>query len=126
MKMDFIEESQLYKFVPELNKSRVAFKKNDGTIYIAAYENTKITGFVGYKVLRDSIRLKTDFVVEDCRNRGVYDQLFVKRLKIIKDKFGDVRMTAFCTPMSLGTYVRRGFIKKSIKNNITFVTREAI
>lgn len=122
--MDFIEESQLYKYRSALVKERVAFKKNDGTVYIAAWEAGRIIGFCGYKILKDSIRLKGAFVLKDCRGRGVYDQLFVKRLKIIKEKFGDVRLTAFCTSSSLGTHLRRGFtVKKAHKTGITFVEK---
>lgn len=126
MKMEFIEESELYKFKPLLLKSRVAFKKNDGTLYIAAFESGRIVGFVGFKLLPNSIRLKTDYVHEDCRGRGIYDQLFKKRLDIIYKKYGKVRMTSYCTEMSVNTYVRFGFKRKTAKAGITYCEYEEL
>ena len=124
MKMVFIEESELYKYKKELVESRVAFKRNDDTIYLAAYVDDVMIGFVGYKILPDSIRLKTDYVLPEHREKGYYDKMFKERLDIIRKKFGNVRMTAYCTPMSVGTYARHGFSKKTQRNGITFVVYE--
>lgn len=123
MKMEFIEESRLFEFKSELLKSRVAFKRGDGTVYLAAIEASMIIGFVGYKVLSDSIRLKTDYVLPQARGRGVYDQLFIKRLAVIEEKYGNPRLTAYCTEMSIGTYVRKGFKRLTQRNGITFVEK---
>lgn len=124
MKMVFIEENLLYKFKPALLASRVALKRNDGTVYIGMYEDEKLIGFAGYKILPDSIRLKTDYIVPECRGKGLYDELFKFRLETIRKKYGEVRMTAYCTEMSIGTYKRHGFKSTSKKNSITFAVYE--
>lgn len=124
MKTEFIEESKLYQFKPELLKSRVAFKREDGTIYLAVKIEDKVIAFAGYKLLPDSVRLKTDYVIPGERGKGIYDQLFKARLEIIRKKWGEVRMTSYCTEMSISTYKRYGFKATTKKNGITFMIYE--
>ena len=55
-----------------------------------------------------SARFKSDFVLKEWRSQGIYQQLFRYRLRYTLRQNVQL-ITAFCTPMSVKTYLRHGF-----------------
>lgn len=105
-----------------LTKESVDLKNNGKTVYLGYFENGLIVGVVGYQWVGQKIRYKTDGVKISHRGKGIYNKLFQYRDNICK-KMKSKGITAFCTKMSLGTYLRNGFKIKSVNNGITFVER---
>lgn len=99
------------------NKENVAVKKDDKTKYIAAFLNGEIIGFVGFMEIKDTIRYKSDYIIPFCRGKGIYHLLWEERDKVVKNKYGEVEKTAFCTPKSINTYLKNGFEKVKTNNN---------
>ena len=96
----------------------------DNAVWFGAYINGDLAGFSCIVIKNNNARFKSDFVLYKDRNKGVYDALFKKRLEYARIK-GVKKVTAFCTPMSIGTFLRYGFtpIKKN-KNGIYFVRKD--
>lgn len=113
------EEISPLKF---LTKESVDMKNNGKTIYIGYFENGCIIGVAGYQLIGSKIRYKTDGVSPEHRGKGVYQKLFAYRDSLCS-KLYSYSTTAFCTKMSVGTYLRNGFKIKSIKNGVSFVER---
>ena len=103
-------------------KERVALSETKSEVNYLVYEiDGEVIGFVGYSIGK-LVRLKSDFVHPAHRGKGIYRALFEARLeRLSKYRFLD----AFCTPLSLNTYLAYGF--KSVRVSpmgITYVTKE--
>lgn len=112
------------KFAKDMRSSRVAIAKEDtDTRYLAVFQEDNPIGVVGWLYMSDShVRFKTDYVQKAFRGIGVYSNLFKSRLiTILMDEKVDT-ITAYCTEMSLPSYLKNGFEVQSVgKNGITYV-----
>ena len=104
-------------------KERVILKDTISDVnYIIAQLDGLIIGFVGYSILKNKARFKSDFVHPEFRCKGIYSILFQERLKRVKNI---KQIDAFCTKFSLPKYLKNGFIIKKINNfGITYVTKK--
>lgn len=76
-------------------------------IYIGAFIEDNLIGFVGLKIQKNSAILKSSFVKKEYRLQGVFNSLHKERLKII-EKMSIKKVTANCTLDSLQYHINRG------------------
>lgn len=116
----------------EMRKERVAIKKIDReTEYLTYMNGVHPVAVVGWMEMKSKsvnhIRLKTDYVRLLFRGKKIYTQLWDARFSLILSKYnpdekGTLMLTAFCTPMSLPLYKKRGFnVERTHKNGISYV-----
>lgn len=107
-----------------LEKESIDFKFYPNCQYLGAFENGSLIGMVAWQMVGQSLRFKSDCVLPAFRKRGVYSALWNAREVATKDvKCSSV--SAYCTPMSIGMYLSRGFVKgKTNKYGITFVKKD--
>ena len=111
--------NSLYRY---MKSEKVAFKLNDGTKYIGAIKDNMIRGCVRYMRMKNGdMRYKTDYVLSEHRGNGIYHTLCdYREATCIESE----RITAFCTEMSLRSYLMMGFKKISVSDSgITFVEK---
>ena len=113
------------KFGSALRKERVAIKKDDDkTEYIALYIEDNPVGVVGWQYMgKNHYRLKTDYVTPAFRGKGYYSELWKTRISLIFTNKVET-LSAFCTEMSLPTYIKNGFKPINNKNGITYVKKQ--
>ena len=83
---------------------------DDDNIWFIAFDNDKIVGFcsyVKYKTQNKAV-LKSAYVLDEYRRKGIYDELFRARLEDLK-KQGIKRVVATTTSKSWSTHERYGF-----------------
>lgn len=113
------------RFASALKRERVAIQREDGkTRYLGAFEGNRLVGVVGWTDMGNGhIRLKTDFVRPEFRRKGIYQMLWAGRMERVEALCPRV-LTAFCTSMSLPTYLKAGFERESERNGIAFVRKK--
>lgn len=107
-----------------MREEKVAFKPNDGSVYIGAFLGERLVGVVGILKQHRTIRFKTDYVHPAHRGQGVYAALWGEREARVKPlRFNAI--TAFCTDKSLPKYLREGFrAMNRLERGVTFVRRQ--
>lgn len=106
-----------------LKKESVDFHKTPNTTYLGAFIEGNLVGCVGFSIMKNTLRYKTDGVIYRYRNNGIYSELFRRRDEICS-KIAVKKITAFCTSKSLYMYLKNGFkIERKLKNSITFVSK---
>lgn len=88
--------------------------------FIAEQAPGEIVGFCCAVIKGLLARFKSDFVLPAFRGRGIYQIMFVYRMANVN---GVKMITAFCTPKSLKTYLRNGFVVQTQRRDITFVKK---
>lgn len=122
MKIERIDYQKALE-LKSLEKESIDFKFYPNCQYIGAFEDGRLVGMVAWQMVGQSLRLKSDCVLPAYRKRGVYTQLWAAREKAT-DGIRRASETAYCTSMSLGMYLSKGFVKgKTNKYGITFVKR---
>ncbi|MDR2084346.1 MAG: GNAT family N-acetyltransferase [Bacteroidales bacterium] len=118
---DFVSADELYsRLGKQFRNSRIAFRLNDGCKYIAAFDENKLVGCVGFQRIGETMRYKIDFVLPEYRKKGIYTKLW--ELREIQNKCSET--SAFCTEFSLGMFLKNKFeIHNVKKNGISFVKR---
>lgn len=107
-----------------MEKESIDFKFYPNCQYIGAYEDGRLVGMVAWQMVGQSLRYKSDCVLPAYRKRGIYSALWKARDEATKDTKCE-SVTAYCTPMSIGMYLSRGFVQgKTNKFGITFVKKE--
>jgi GNAT superfamily N-acetyltransferase len=115
---------RIQPFKSRVVKERVTLDNPKGAVWFAAVDvnnENAIIGFVCAVVKGKTVRFKSDYIAPEYRGKGIYRSLFEKRLRGASCKAQ--RATAFCTPLSLPTYLKFGFQVKSWKGDIAFVER---
>lgn len=112
------------RFASALRRERVAIQREESKArYLGAFEGNRLVGVVGWTDMGNGhIRLKTDFVRPEFRRKGIYQMLWAGRMERVEALRPRVS-TAFCTPMSLPTFLKAGFEKESERNGIAFVRK---
>lgn len=109
-------------------KSKVAKEgvviDDDGTVYLGAFIDGNLVGFVGFRLLRETdMRFKSDWVDMNFRRQGIYTKLWEAREHLIQE-YSYTLCSAWCTQKSLPTYLKNKFEVQSVnKNGSTFVKR---
>lgn len=116
------EQIETYKSV--VKKERVTLDNPPEAVWFGAHQNNELVGFAAAVIKKKSARLKSDYVFKEYRGKGIYNELFKHRLQYVKEQ--NVKtVTAFCTKLSLGTFMRYGFKPYSQNRyGIMFVKRE--
>lgn len=110
------------KWGRKYRSEHVDFKPNAETRYIGAFIEGSLVGIVGWQRVGSTMRYKGDCVAKEHRGNGIYRMLFEEREKRCKGICDTT--TAFCTRLSIGTYLKKGFeIVSENKNEIKFVRR---
>lgn len=108
-----------------VKKERVTMDNPNGSVWFLAedLDNNKIVGFVCIVISKNkNARFKSDYVIKEYRGNGIYEELFKVRLKYAAEQKVK-KASAFCTPLSLGCYMKYGFSCVSNKKDIAFVKR---
>lgn len=112
-----------YKEVEQLKcmkKEGVDIKDDHKTTYLGAFYDNKLVGVVGWRMLGNVLRYKTDFVLKEYRGKGIYSKLWKEREDLCDGKNRTV--TAFCTEKSISMYLSCGF-KVFKEGRVKFVKR---
>lgn len=107
-----------------MRKEHLDIKPDTGCRYYGAFNNGELLGFVGMVNKGSTYRFKTDYIFDHYRGLGIYRKLFEFRYNVARIN-GAKKITAFCTPLSLSTYLKYGFTYKE-KKEITFVSLHII
>jgi len=118
---------EIAKFKSLAARERVTMANpSEAVWFVARNDQGDVLGFVCAVIKKLTARYKSDYVFPANRGKNIYQALFSARDEYCRAR-RIKRTTAFCTPMSLGTYLRRGFKgDKKNKNGIVFVKREEI
>lgn len=124
MKIIKIDYVQIETYKSLVAKERVSLENPKEAVWFAAYIEEELVGFNCVVIKKQNARLKSDYVFKEFRNKGIYNLMFQYRIDYcIQERVK--KMTAFCSPMSLGTFLRYGFSPKSkTKYGIIYVERE--
>jgi len=116
------DDVKVYKSL--VGKESVSMANPDGAIWFGAYNEEKLLlGFNCLVIKKSSARLKSDYVFKEHRGLGIYNKMFQYREEYAKMK-NIKSMSAFCTKMSIGTFMRYGFVPMSKNaNGIIFVKK---
>ena len=111
-----------YRHITEAQAKEVKWLKTpcvnvaSGANFIGAFDGIKLIGVVAYKMSRGTIKLCSDMVQPQYRNRGIYSKLFEMRARDISS-IQHIKEVAYCTKHSLRMYLAHGFaISKQFKN----------
>lgn len=105
-----------------MRSEHVDLKFDGKTTYLGAFVGGKIVGCVGWMKIGRNLRYKSDCVLPEHRGKGIYGKLWEDREFLTENQ--STITTAFCTSLSVGMYLAKGF-KKVSKNSkgIYFVKR---
>lgn len=118
-----IDFEQIKTYKSYVAKERVTLENPNEAVWFGAYIDKELVGFNCAVIKNGAARLKSDYVFDEHRNKGVYDSMFKHRLDYCQEN-NVKKATAFCTPLSLGTFLRYGFVPKTKnKNGIVFVVK---
>lgn len=122
-----VHYSEIKPLVPLAEKERTTMANPHGAHWFGAFNGDEVVGCC-CAVMGKGItaRLKSDFVKEEYRGKGIYRRLFAARYNHAMCK-GYMKFTAFCTPLSIGIYIEYGFkaSERSRKgSDIVFVHRD--
>lgn len=98
-------------------KERVTMVDTPSTWWYCARVDGKVVG-VAALCVKKSVRFKSDYVLTEYRSSGIFDALFKMQYDEVP---AGVKMTIFCTKMSIGTAKRYGFKPIRERNGITFM-----
>ena len=123
MLIKVIDFKEIKPFKSIAAKERVTLENPPEAVWFGAYEGEELVGFNCSVIKNGTARYKSDYVLKAYRGKGIYNDLFAFRLAHSANR-GVLKATAFCTPMSIGTFMRYGFVPKSKKIDIIFVVKE--
>lgn len=123
MQVKIIPFDEVQSFKSIVTKERVTLENPPEAVWFGAYIKDELVGFNCSVIKNGTARYKSDYVLKAHRGKGVYNTLFAYRLAHSRSR-SVKKATAFCTPMSIGTFLRYGFVPKSKKNDIVFVVKE--
>lgn len=109
-KCSFVEIRPLVKFGL---KEHCSFANNENCEWIGAFWDGKACGCNCVMRMGNKYRIKSSFVLSDFRGQGIYNKMFEMAMGFIPD---GAQITAYCTKMSLNTFLRYGF--KVISENV--------
>lgn len=119
-----INHAAIKPWMGHMKREHIDPKYYPGLRLIGAKTDGRIVGVVGWQPMKNQIRFKVDYVLPGYRGKGIYSKLFYERLQWIREEnSGRVKITAFCTELSLPKYLKEGFAYKERKR-ITYVQRE--
>lgn len=97
-----------YKTIPfhKLAK-RHGLMFNENTNYVGYYIKKELVAIAGYDVLKSKCIIRSAYVLEECRSRGIYAELVNYRINLLKEK-GHSKFELTCTHMSLPYHIKRG------------------
>lgn len=84
------------------------------------YEGMQLVSVYCLVIAKHKARFKSNYTLPTYRRRG-YLTLFIKHAKEICKANGIKEMTAFCTPLSIGSHLKNGAEIKSHKGDIAFI-----
>jgi len=94
-----------------INELGISITSNENCIWFVAVIDYSIVGFCCAEKRKDYYFFKHDFVLSEFRNKGIYSELFNKRI----EHYSDCRIKSTCNKNSLKTYLKNGF---KIENTI--------
>lgn len=97
-----------YKTIPfhkEGKRHGLMFHEN--TNYVGYYIKKQLVAVAGYDVLKSKCIIRSAYVLEEHRGKGLYDELVQHRITLLKDK-GHSKFELTCTQMSLPYHLKRG------------------
>lgn len=108
-----------------MEKESIDFKFYPNCQYIGAFVDGQLVGMAAWQMVGQSLRFKSDCVLPAFRRQGIYSALWNERERLTNEVKRE-SVSAYCTPMSLGMYLSKGFVKgKTNKYGITFVKKES-
>ena len=107
----------------KVSKEQVSLDNNEYATWFGLFENSILAGFTCVVIKGTNARYKSDYIFDEHRNKGYYNMLFIFRHQYTLQHRPKVKtITAFCTRLSRGTFMRFGFTPiNANKNNVTFV-----
>jgi hypothetical protein len=91
---------------------------DDNSVFYFAFLHENVIGFCSAKLTNKKIIFCHDYVINEYRNKGIYNKLFNMRLNDYVNK----ELYAVCTKKSISTFLRFGFCVIKKTNKYSFVT----
>jgi hypothetical protein len=122
IELKIIDYDTIKSLKNKVSKESVTLENNEHATWFGAFEHSILVGFTCVVIKGKHARYKSDYVFPEHRNKGIYAMLFAFRHNFTVTHGNITHVTAFCTKMSIGTFLLHGFTPMS-KNekNITFV-----
>lgn len=91
----------------------VAFSKDGGEWY-GIYEDGELIAFYNFLIMGKNGRFRSNYTRVEWRRQGCLS-MFINHAKMLCRERGIMRLTAFCTPMSMGVHLEHGAKRSSDK-----------
>ena len=106
-------------FIKQAKRARLSFLTGEGVYYWGAYEDGALVGCTCLVVFKNGHgKIKSNYVLEDFRGRGIFSELNKECLSFAKDR-GITSITLNCLPDSARIHMKSGaemyMEKKTIK-----------
>lgn len=79
-----------------------------GRTWFLAIDADGVLGCASMSITRQKAVFKSAYVLPSCRGRGIYAELFARRLTLARER-GVTTITATATALSRNTHLRHGF-----------------
>jgi UDP-N-acetylmuramoyl-tripeptide--D-alanyl-D-alanine ligase len=84
------------------------YRVRESTTWLAAKTSNKIVGIMGVEFVKVSALLKSAYVLEEYRGKGIFDQLLSSCLDLAVET-GSKQAIGYCLPPSIRSFIKKGF-----------------
>ena len=123
MKIVGIPYSELLPLVQHIPKSTQLLFPKTARYYVVRTIEGEFVGCCGIQYFKEGSELKADWTEPKFRGQGVHKTMLEFRLKLIAGQ-GLKYAVARCTSMSLGNYLKAGFVVTKELKTLTEVKKE--
>ena len=107
-------------FIKEAKKERVTFSNPKNSYWFGIFDKDKLISVYCLVINKNKARFKSNYTLKEYRKKGCLN-LFINHAKYICRNNNINEITAFCTPLSVGSHLKNGAILISKKNDISFI-----
>lgn len=108
-----IKYDDVKPFVALGRSEGVAFSKEGGEWY-GIYDDGELIAFYNFLIMGKNGRFRSNYTRVEWRRQGCLS-MFINHAKMLCRERGIMRLTAFCTPMSMGVHLEHGAKRSSDK-----------
>lgn len=120
-----IEYDDVLPLKSAAHKERVTMENPAGALWYGIKDGEKVVSFYCLVTNKNNARFKSNYTIPEYRRRGYLGE-FIDHAKTICREKGIRKMTAFCTPLSIGQHLKHGASIKSERNDIAFIVYEMV
>ncbi|MEW9051366.1 MAG: GNAT family N-acetyltransferase [Neobacillus sp.] len=123
--LDSISFQELIPLGQEVRKAGLQFYDTENTSWFCAKENGRVVGFLACEVFKNSALIRTGYMKEEFRGKGIFRDLFLYVLEFAENL--EVKMIkGYCKPQSVKLFLESGFEIFSQFRDITYVRKKRV